>query len=424
MMRKLVTISVLVLTAVRTIVAVTDDDITLGSFFGKKKKVKNKVKKQPKESKHSSSGDGRHSFIPSNTPIHLPSTTPTSGPTTSILPTLPFPTPFECSEKKLFSNLLYLDVSGYPDAVFDEREVLQQSVGIAYERSIDSLCASRSLDNIKLFGISENGNFTDFTDIILRYLEEIEVPPVEDSDDDDFELNLNFTLFFSMTMRCFGCPSDAKLFNDASRRRWRGRSLQVDDVCYCDSDSFEDSGYLGSNIAPRSSDFVEEFNKEILIQEVTSVVEAFNPARHETVIISPTLPPKTSPTLQPTQTPVPSLPPSPPPKELPTSEPSIFPTTAISSNTPSLEPSISPATAIPSNTPIHLPSTTPTSGPTTSILPTLPFPTPAPSPVPSFRPSGTPSTTPTSGPTTSILPTFPFPTPAPSPSPSFPPTEI
>jgi len=210
-----------------------------------------------------------------------------------------------CSTENLFPGIISLNVTGNPDTILNDKEKLEQSIKAAYEKSLSSQCAFRSLESVALLGVlRENGEFVDIPSntTTARYLEEeiedttavaaglelnngtnssAELGETELYLDDsglDFNFNFNFSIFFSLIMRCFGCPDDARLFNDASRRGLlRGQRIleQEEGACFCELDdgSIEDLAEV-ANIAPSIDDFVEEFNEVIIEQEVISIKEA------------------------------------------------------------------------------------------------------------------------------------------------------
>jgi len=231
--------------------------------------------------------------------------------------------PSNCSDDS-FSRTLTLNVSGNPFAALDEKGIIEKSLKLAYERSStsssSSLCQYRSLENVTLNGIlSETGEFINVSETTAtrrrRYLEDnfttgLELSPVDkdntnddDVDDDDVDdydntagfdlvVNFNFSFFFSMIMRCYGCPEDARLFNDASRRKrslLRGhqrnqRNLQdnTTDTCSCeldDSDTFRsrllEEDVPSQNIvdaAPSLNDFLGEL-QEALVESGSESIE-------------------------------------------------------------------------------------------------------------------------------------------------------
>jgi len=197
----------------------------------------------------------------------------------------------KCSENEgLFPGVIVLNVTGNPDAALLQREKIEESVRIAYERSLTSLCVFRSLEDVTLTAILESdGKLTNISETAgnRRYLEEERVD-IDDgryleeviADDDDglvFNFNLNFTLFFTLIMRCFGCPSDAQLFNDASRRELlflQHRGLQQDDSCFCENNGtiIEEADDVNTGV-PSTDAFLEEFNEVIVTEDVDSIKE-------------------------------------------------------------------------------------------------------------------------------------------------------
>jgi len=215
---------------------------------------------------------------------------------------------FTCENENTFPGITSIEVTGDPDAILFDIEKLERSVQFAYEKALPSQCAFRSLENITILGLLlEDGREVSLSSsnrsLSNRFLQGEETDNVygvdfngmdlttneTDSnttdglltfdDDDGAELSLNldfnFSIFFSMIMRCFGCPRDAQLFDDASRRGLRGRSLQDEGSCTCQLDNgtvVEDSA-VNQVVAPSINDFVVEFRKTIIEEKVVSVAE-------------------------------------------------------------------------------------------------------------------------------------------------------
>jgi len=218
-------------------------------------------------------------------------------------------------------GLIFINVTGNPETVFNDTIALEQSIKTAYEEALGTPCVFRSLTDVSLLGIIlenqfiENENAKYATNVRNRFLEDRqdiadEANAISDTDDtsvdylnddDNFEVELsfNFTIFFSLIMRCYGCPDDALLFNDASRRELlsssssflRTRQLQEEEsICTCQigdeviKDSF--------NVAPSIITFLQQFqniterpeNNITSIQEVTSAEEKTNDNSVEDII--------------------------------------------------------------------------------------------------------------------------------------------
>jgi len=235
-------------------------------------------------------------------------------------------------DEQFFPSLTSLKVTGNPKTIVNELKELEKSFQISYNKALSSECDFRSLTNVTLFGLEKDGEFVDFLGEaelssdkrrLRRYLQETQsnnentalavtdssssssntmttnttnlnsttdesveddllVLEEEDSLDLNFNFQFNFTLFFSMIMRCFGCPSDAKLFNDASRRtrnlRYQQRSLDQilegddDNSCFCAVDEdFEEASEV-ANIAPKKEEFLEEFNQVIKDPQIVKII--------------------------------------------------------------------------------------------------------------------------------------------------------
>jgi len=199
-----------------------------------------------------------------------------------------------CDNEKLFPSVILVNVTGDPEAILDDKDKLEQAIKIAYEGALTSRCNFRTLEDVSLLGFSgDGGQFVELQPpATRRYLEEEETQEnnaiadlirsnddvILDDDNGFLQISFNFSLFFSLIMRCFGCPNDALLFNDAFRRRkllLRGnqRILQ-EDSCFCEIDDGSNETSEVANIAPFLDDFVEEFNVAIVEQGVDSIKEA------------------------------------------------------------------------------------------------------------------------------------------------------
>lgn len=228
-----------------------------------------------------------------------PTISPSNPPSSSNALRTNLDSSFPCANEKIFQSMLYLNVTGDPDKVLDETEFLEQAVNLAYEGSLNSLCAFRTLENVKLIEIIEDDgqsiNVT--TSTAVRYLidesdedNDDRDPSLIDDDDGLLCLGSNFTLHFDAQIRCYGCPDDAKGLNDAFRRRRTTRTLQrVEGACYCDSELIEDGfvDNIGPNIAPTKQEFLNEFNRIIEEEDkITSIKEAYD-VEEETELIGP-----------------------------------------------------------------------------------------------------------------------------------------
>mmetsp|Transcript_20463 Transcript_20463/g.33914 ORF Transcript_20463/g.33914 Transcript_20463/m.33914 type:complete len:595 (+) Transcript_20463:147-1931(+) len=202
---------------------------------------------------------------------------------------------------------------------------------------------------------------------------------------------------FKVNGRCKGCKSEARLFNDAFRRRLQEEAeVLVDtrlhrdlsyivnnDTCYCAVDSPKG--------LPSAGDFSESFDTMVQTEQLAAgslpnlgsivIVTQIDDKMPSTVpsstpTISPTPRPSTSPSATPSETP--SAAPSPLPSASPSAAPSPMP-----SSRPSQMPTIT-RSASPSNPP---PSNRPSEAPTRPTIPTeSPIPSPSPSITPTRRP--------------------------------------
>eukprot|EP00548_Thalassiothrix_antarctica_P010530 CAMPEP_0194161240 /NCGR_PEP_ID=MMETSP0152-20130528/78835_1 /TAXON_ID=1049557 /ORGANISM="Thalassiothrix antarctica, Strain L6-D1" /LENGTH=368 /DNA_ID=CAMNT_0038871011 /DNA_START=231 /DNA_END=1334 /DNA_ORIENTATION=+ len=153
--------------------------------------------------------------------------------------------------------------------MFGVKDIFEGAIETAYDQVKDQLCGKRSIDSVGLDGIysldniTENiylssfnnvTNATNATTTESRYLQDVDDDDIIDDDTEQgsnitLSLSFDFKVFFRILHRCLGCPTDFKLFNDASRRRRMisdyDRTLQdtSSSSCFCDDDdNNEDEG--------------------------------------------------------------------------------------------------------------------------------------------------------------------------------------